>query len=106
MNLLLSEHILCKESIVIVKRFDFEILTYLYVFRSPEFIYAIFGVMYVCMCVCVYVCVYMCVCVCMCVLARGANRGLQYVYTPSNPGHTLNPGRPGLEKLKICVLYC
>ena len=43
---LLSEHILCTESIVIVKEFDFEILTYLYVLWSPEFIYAIFGVMY------------------------------------------------------------
>ena len=42
---------------VIVKKFDFEILTHLYVLRSPEFIYAIFAVMYVCMCVCVYVCV-------------------------------------------------
>ena len=49
---LLSEHILCKESIVIVKKFDFEILTYLYVLRSPEFIYTIFAVMYACMCVC------------------------------------------------------
>ena len=45
---LLSKHILCKESIVTVKKFDFEILTYLYVLRSPEFIYAIFTVMYVC----------------------------------------------------------
>ena len=53
--MLLSEHILCKESIVIVKEFDFEIFTYLCVFRSPEFLYAIFMVMYVCMCVCVYV---------------------------------------------------
>ena len=44
---LLSEHILCKESIVIVKKFDFEILMYLYTLRSPEFIYDIFGVMYV-----------------------------------------------------------
>ena len=52
---LLSEHILCKERIVIVKKFDFEILTYLYVFRSPEVNYAIFTVMYVCMYVCVYV---------------------------------------------------
>ena len=54
---LLSEHRLCKESIVIAKKFDFEILTYLYVFRSPKFIYAIFSVMYgcVCACVCVYV---------------------------------------------------
>ena len=47
---LLSEHILCKEGIVIVKKFDFEIFTYLYVLRSPEFIYAILGVMYVCVC--------------------------------------------------------
>ena len=63
---LLSEHILCKESIVIGKKFDFEILTYLYVLRflthlyalrPPELIYAIFGVMHVCMrvCMCVYV---------------------------------------------------
>ena len=58
---LLSEHILRKESIVIVKNFDFEILTYLYILRSLEFIYAIFEVMYVCMCVCVCVCVYVCV---------------------------------------------
>ena len=61
--LLLSEHILCKKSIVIVKNFDFEILMYLYFLRSPEFIYAIFGVMYVCVfvrvCVRMYVCVYM-----------------------------------------------
>ena len=57
-SFLLSEHILCKESIVIVKKFDFEILTDLYVLRSPEFIYAIFAVyvgVYVCMYVCVYV---------------------------------------------------
>ena len=46
---LLSE--LCKESIVIVKKFDCEILTYLYVLRSPKFIYAFSG----------YVCMYMCV---------------------------------------------
>ena len=58
--LLLSEHILCKVSFVIVKKLDFEILTYLYVLRSSEFIYAIFGVMYICMRVC------MCVCVCVC----------------------------------------
>ena len=45
---LLSE--LCKESIVIVKKFDCEILTYLYVLRSPKFIYAFPG-MYVCICV-------------------------------------------------------
>ena len=51
-------HILCKESIVMVKKFDFEIWTYLYILRSPEFIYVIFTVMYVCMCVCVCACVY------------------------------------------------
>ena len=50
----LSEHILCKESIVIGKKFDFEILTYLYILRSPEFIYAIFTEMYAC--ICAYVC--------------------------------------------------
>ena len=54
---LLSEHILCKESIVIVKKFDFEILTYLYVLRPQEFIYAIFAVMHVCMCICACVCI-------------------------------------------------
>ena len=48
---LLSEHILCKESIVIMKEIDFEILTDFYALRSPEFIYVIFTVMYVCMCV-------------------------------------------------------
>ena len=31
-----------------MKKFDFEIFTYLCVFRSPEFIYAIFTVMHVC----------------------------------------------------------
>ena len=49
----------CKESTVTAKAFDFEILMYLYVFTSPEFMYAIFKVMYVCM--------YVCVCVCACV---------------------------------------
>ena len=34
---LLSEHILCKESIAILKKINFQIFTYLYVFRSPEF---------------------------------------------------------------------
>ena len=46
------------ESIVIVKKFDFQILKYLYVLSPLEFIYAIFGVMHVRMCVCAYVCVY------------------------------------------------
>ena len=43
---LLSEHILCKESIVIMKIFDYGILTHFYVLRSSEIIYATF--MYVC----------------------------------------------------------
>ena len=30
-----------------MKTFDFNILTYLYVLRSPEFIYGIFGVMHI-----------------------------------------------------------
>ena len=55
MSFFLSEHILCKESIVIVKKFDFEILMYLWVLRSPEFIYAIFMVMYAYVYVCMYV---------------------------------------------------
>ena len=59
---LLSEHMLCKESIVIVKKLDFEVLTYLYVFRSPEFLYTIFKMMYVCL--------YVYVCVCSCVYVR------------------------------------
>ena len=57
-SFLISEHTLCKESIVNVKKIDFEILTYLYVSRSPEFSYAIFAVMYACMCVCVCVCMH------------------------------------------------
>ena len=57
MPFLLFEHMLCKKSIVIVKKFDFEIFIYLHVFRPPEFFYANFMVM--------YVCVYACVCVCM-----------------------------------------
>ena len=52
---LLSENI-SKECIVIVKKFDFEVFPYLYVLRSPEFIYAICEVMYVCICECVCVC--------------------------------------------------
>ena len=53
-------NILCNESIIVVKKFDFEILTYLYVLRTPKFIYAIFRVMNVCMCVS------LCVCMCVC----------------------------------------
>ena len=52
---LLSEHILRKESIVIVKKFDFEIFIHLYVLRSPEFILVIFTVMYACIRMWVYV---------------------------------------------------
>ena len=37
--------LLRKESIVILKKFDFEILAYLYVLRYPKFIYVIFTVM-------------------------------------------------------------
>ena len=55
---LLSECILCKESIAIMKKFDFEILTYSHDFRSPKFINAIFWW-------CIRVCVYVCVCVWM-----------------------------------------
>ena len=49
---LLSKYILRKESVVIMKKFDFDILTYLYVLRSREFNYTIFTMMYACMCVC------------------------------------------------------
>ena len=41
---LLSEHIMCilnKESIVIMRKFDFEMLIYVYGLRSPEFVSAI-----------------------------------------------------------------
>ena len=48
----LSEHIQSKESFVIMKKFDFRILTYLYILRSPKFIYGIFVAMYGWMCVC------------------------------------------------------
>ena len=43
----------CKERIVIKKKLDFEILTYLCVLRSPESNYAVFAVMHARMCVCV-----------------------------------------------------
>ena len=52
---LLPENILCKESIVIAKKIGFEIFTYLYVLRSPEFICAIFTVMRMCICVYIYI---------------------------------------------------
>ena len=35
-----------------MKKYDFDILTYLYVLRAPEFVHTIFTVMYACMCVC------------------------------------------------------
>ena len=44
---LLSEYILCKESIVIMKKFHFEILLYSDVFVLPVFLYAIFKVTHV-----------------------------------------------------------
>ena len=44
----LFEHMLRKESFVI-KKIDLEIMTDLYVLRTPEFIYAIFIEMYVLM---------------------------------------------------------
>ena len=72
-DFLLSEHgVPCKESIVIMKKIDYEILIYLHVLRYSKSIYAIFTVMYVCMyvCVCVCMCVCVCVCVCMCLLVR------------------------------------
>ena len=48
-DFLLFELILCIESnTVMVEKFEFEILTYLYVLRSPGFIYVIFEVMYAC----------------------------------------------------------
>ena len=43
-----------------MKKFDFEISTYLYVLRSPEFIYAIFRMFYPCICV-------VCMCFCVCI---------------------------------------
>ena len=46
---------ICKESIATAKKFDFEILTYLYVLGSPDFIYAIFMVKNVCMCMWMWV---------------------------------------------------
>ena len=59
--LLLSEHILCKENTVIVKKLNFEILMYLYVLRIHSLLRNSFmlflGVMYVC--VCAYVCMCM-----------------------------------------------
>ena len=42
LSFLLSDHILCKKSIVIRKKIDIEIYTYLYGLKSPEFVYAIF----------------------------------------------------------------
>ena len=56
------EHKLRKESIIIMKKFDFEILTYLEVLRSPDFIHVTYViiVMYVFMCACMYVRVFVC----------------------------------------------
>ena len=46
------------------KIFGTEILAYLNVLRSLEFIYAIFRVMYLCMHVCNNACVYLCMSMC------------------------------------------
>ena len=56
--LLLSERVFCKESIVIMKKFDFEIFTCLCVLRSPEFIYVIFMVIYACRRFCACACMH------------------------------------------------
>ena len=45
-----------QENIEVMKKFNYAILIYLYVLSYPEFIYAIFTVMYL------YVCACMCVC--------------------------------------------
>ena len=63
------------------EKFDFDILTYLYVLRSPEFIYAISMVKYAYMCACgmhVFVCVLVCVCVCMCLNTITSKRWLRF----------------------------
>ena len=46
----------CNESTAIVKKINFEILTYLYDLRLPEYINTFFTVMYGNNCACVYVC--------------------------------------------------
>ena len=48
-----------KESIVIRKKFDFEIFIYLHVLRSLEFTCTIFAVMYTCMCACMCLCTWL-----------------------------------------------
>ncbi|GBM11380.1 hypothetical protein AVEN_59048-1, partial [Araneus ventricosus] len=53
-----------RESIVIVKKFELEILTNLHVLDLPESEKHNFGIMSVCVCVCMCVCVCVCVCVC------------------------------------------
>ena len=49
--ILIFNYIQLKENITIMKKYDFEILTYLKVFRSPEFICIVFVVMYARICV-------------------------------------------------------
>ena len=44
---LLPEHILCEKSILVMKIFEFKILIFSYVLKSPEFIYATFTAAYV-----------------------------------------------------------
>ena len=41
-SFLLSEHILCKESTVVIKKFELETLTHLCALKSHEFVYAFF----------------------------------------------------------------
>ena len=45
-----------RKGIILMKKLVFKILTHSYVLRVPEFIYAIFAVMYACMCICMFVC--------------------------------------------------
>ena len=53
-GLSLPDDTLCKESIVIEKKFDLEILTYLCDLKCPEIIYTVFMLMHVCVYACVY----------------------------------------------------
>ena len=51
---LLSEHILCEETIVIMKKTTYRFFTYLYVLTASKLVCAIVKVMYVCKCARVY----------------------------------------------------
>ena len=54
-HLLLSEYIVFKKNIVIMKKFDLEILTYTFSGLLNSFMLFLRGYMYVCECVCVIV---------------------------------------------------